>query len=73
MDLEHITTEELDDDMLIQVCADCHLASCWLALFMCDTAKTAKLERHTVRHLRKLNLEHPDYWAKEIRARYGNE
>lgn len=66
-----ISTEELRDDMLITVCDACLQASCWLGEFYCDDYRSAATTEMTVRELRKLGRESPDYWAKEIRSRYG--
>jgi hypothetical protein len=49
----------------ITVCSSCLQASCWLGEFYCDHYKTASTVKRTVRDLIKLDLEHPEYWAKE--------
>lgn len=66
-----ISTEELTADMLINVCDACLQASCWLGEFYRDKYKAACVVKLPVWHLRALNRESPDYWAKEIRSRYG--
>lgn len=63
--------EDLADATFINVCAACKKASCWLGEFMCDEARYADVHALPVGRLRQLNREHPDYWAAEIRARFG--
>jgi len=48
----------------VTVCDRCLQASCWQGEFMCDEARYAGTTTKTVAELRKLNLEHPDYWTK---------
>lgn len=52
-----------DDDRLVTVCAECHLAACWQGIFMCQWAYMADTKEMPIGELRKLNLEHPDYWT----------
>lgn len=70
---ETITTEQLHDDMQIRVCSNCRQASCWLGIFYCQEYKRAGIVNISVGKLRELKLESPDYWAKEIRSRYGRD
>ena len=56
---------DLPDDTTIIVCARCLCASCWLGYFMCDGSRGSNTTR-TVAELRKLNREHPGYWAERI-------
>ena len=57
-------TDELKDETLIDVCAKCLTASCWHGEFMCDESQFAGTVEKTIDELKKLNLEHPDYWIK---------
>ena len=50
---------------LITVCDACLRASCWHGIFFCDNYMTAGTTKKTSRELRKLNLEHPDYYSKK--------
>lgn len=50
---------------MIAVCDACLCASCWLYEFCCDRYKEAGITRRSVAELRKLDLEHSDYWKPE--------
>lgn len=54
----------LSDIIEIVVCASCKRASCWKGFLYCDDYKTASSLIMTIKELRELNLEHPDYWLK---------
>lgn len=55
------------------VCGKCLKAACWYAEFMCDEAQNADLKVLTVGDLRKLDLEHEDFWTDETMIRiYGD-
>jgi hypothetical protein len=49
---------------LITVCDKCFRASCWHGVFMCDKSITAGTIQKTAAELRKLNVEHSDYYSK---------
>ena len=53
------------DDKMVTVCAVCHRACCWLGEFMCDESQNADLVNMHVSELRKLDLEHEEYWDRE--------
>ena len=53
------------EDKLVEVCGECHQASCWHGEFMCFEARTAGTELKTVRELRKLGHENQDNWSDE--------
>ena len=59
----------MKDDDLITVCSACHRACCWQGIFFCDDAQQAGTVEMTVAELRKLDLEHPDYWQNELDER----
>ena len=62
----------LNPSKQIQVCDKCFRACCWYGEFMCEDAQTAGTVLFPVSRLRKLNLEHPDYWtAKKFEEVYG--
>lgn len=49
----------------IIVCNKCWRASCWRGIFMCDEAnKYSGTKEMTIKKLKKLKLEHSDYWKK---------
>ena len=48
----------------ITVCDKCLRACCWQGKFMCDEAIEAGTVEKTIKELKKLRLEHPDYWEK---------
>ena len=54
----------MNDSTLITVCDKCLMASCWQGIFMCDKAQHAEITTRTVEELKKLNLEHLDYWKE---------
>jgi hypothetical protein len=50
---------------LITVCDACLKASCWHMVFPCGDYQTAGTTQKTARELRKLDLEHPDYYSRK--------
>jgi hypothetical protein len=56
----------IDKKTKITVCDKCFMASCWHGEFMCDDARYAGTVEKTVAELRKLDLEHPDHWLKQV-------
>lgn len=54
-----------EEERKVTVCAECLQASCWQGIFMCDRAQTASTVEKTVRELRALGREHPDYWRPQ--------
>ena len=47
-------------------------ACCWHGEFMCDGAREAGTILKTIKELKKLNLEHFDYWSdKKMIDVYG--
>lgn len=60
------TREQVEDDSrLVTVCDACHMASCWRGLFYCDDYRSAGTVDMPISELRKLDLEHSDYWKDE--------
>jgi len=55
----------------VTVCSECLQASCWQGIFMCDKARTAGTVQRPIAELRKLDLEHEDYYLKEVKNREG--
>jgi Lipocalin-like domain len=51
---------------MITVCSYCLRASCWRRKFYCDHAKSAGITELLVKTLKKLKLEHPDFWNPAI-------
>lgn len=52
---------------LITVCNKCFRACCWHGIMMCDESYSAGTVEKTAAELRKLNVEHPDYYsAREV-------
>ena len=47
---------------MVTVCSYCLRASCWQGKFYCDQAKSAGVTELPVKTLKKLKLEHPDFW-----------
>jgi len=57
----------------IEVCSGCYRACCWYGEFMCDDAKSSGTIIKTVGELRKLNLEHEEYWSdKKLLEVFGD-
>lgn len=52
-------------DYPVTVCAECHQASCWLGIFLCDKARNAGTVELCVGDLHELALENPEYWFKD--------
>lgn len=52
------------NERYIWVCAECHQASCWAGIFMCEKSRTANLLVARRSYLVKLALEHTDYIDK---------
>lgn len=50
----------------ITVCSKCLKASCWQGKFLCDESDVASTKEMTIKQLKKLNLEHPDYWKENL-------
>jgi hypothetical protein len=61
----------LTDATMINVCSSCQTAACWLGVFFCDEYQTAHVVERSVKELKALRQESPDYWAVEIRSRTG--
>lgn len=61
------------DSRMVTVCSACKRACCWDGYFMCDDARTASTIQLSVGELKKLNLEHSDFYlhnrAKEERTK----
>jgi len=53
-----------EETTMVTVCDKCLCASCWQGIFMCDEAKFAGTVQKSVAELRKLDLEHEDYFTK---------
>ncbi len=54
-----------EEEKKIEVCDKCFKASCWYGEFMCDESQTAGTVIRTVKELRKLGLEHENFWSDE--------
>ena len=50
----------------ITVCDKCLRACCWKGIFMCDDSRYAGTKEMPLSELKKLKLEHPDYWKPNI-------
>lgn len=61
----------MNNNTLITVCDKCKRACCWQGDFMCDRADTAGTKKLTVKRLKELDLEHPDYWEKDYDMENG--
>lgn len=57
--------EILKDDKKVVVCDACLQASCWRGELMCFESRNAGTIVKTVAELKKLNLEHSDYWRDD--------
>lgn len=51
-------------DRKVTVCDNCLMASCWLAIFICEKYRSAGTVDKTVGELHDLALENPEYWFK---------
>lgn len=49
----------------ITVCAECLLAACWQAVFMCQQSQDANIKTMPESELTKLARESPDYWLTD--------
>lgn len=56
----------MNDDYMVTVCDACFTAACWQGEFYCDSSKTAGVVKKSIKELRKLNLEHPEYWENDF-------
>lgn len=54
-----------EQERTVVVCDRCLQASCWQGIFMCQESGSAGIKELTLTELKKLNLEHPDYWRKD--------
>ena len=54
------------EDRMVTVCDKCLRACCWNGIFYCDDYQHAGTVDKTVAELRKLDLEHSDYWNEDI-------
>lgn len=61
--LTAFVANKAEEDRLVTVCDQCHMASCWRGIFMCNSAQSAGVVQMPVWHLRELGLEHSDYYA----------
>ena len=53
------------DEEKVTVCSECKRACCWHGHFMCEEAyASAGTVEVTVGELRKLGLEHEDWWKR---------
>lgn len=55
----------MNNNKVVEVCDNCSRACCWYGESMCDYADSAGTKLMTVKQLKKLNLEHEDYWSDE--------
>ena len=55
----------MGDSKLVEVCDRCLRACCWYGEFMCDYADSAGTKLLPIKELKKLNIEHEDYWSDE--------
>ena len=60
-----LVEEIMKENKLVQVCDECHKASCWYKEFMCMDYLHAGVELKTVAELRVLDLENEDQWSDE--------
>lgn len=60
------SSKATEDNRNVTVCASCLRASCWHYAFICNDHRTADIVTKTVGELRKLDLEHPSYWAENF-------
>jgi len=54
----------LNPDDRITVCSACLRSSCWQGIFFCEKYLEAGTVDKTVEELRRLNLEHEDWWIE---------
>lgn len=52
----------MNDTDIIIVCDECLTSCCCQGIFYCENSETAGTTEKTIKELKKLNLEHPDYW-----------
>ena len=55
----------MEEDRKVTICNKCYQASCWQGIFMCQEAQYAGTINLPLWILRKLNLEHPNYWRSK--------
>jgi len=60
-----MSEDRTDDDRLVTVCEACKMACCWHGVFLCEDYRTAGTIQLSISELRRLTLEHPQYWEKE--------
>ena len=53
----------------VTVCSSCLTAACWQGEFYCENYKTAGTVEMEVGKLKKLKLEDPHYWRRDLEQR----
>ena len=56
----------MKDTDLITVCDSCLRASCFQGIHVCQNWRSAGITQKTVKELRELNRESPEYWKESI-------
>jgi hypothetical protein len=56
---------DMIDSHPVTVCGECHQASCWQGILMCESSRNAATVELCVGDLIVLELEHPTYWFKD--------
>lgn len=60
------TRRYIKNDDIITICDSCLRACCWQGIFFCDNYRNSGIVDKTVKELKKLNLEHLDYWKNDL-------
>jgi len=58
--------QQIQEEQLITVCDKCFMASCWQGIFVCEDYYWAGTTQKTIKELKQLDLESPDYWKNEL-------
>lgn len=59
----------MDDKHMVTVCSACLTAACWQGEFYCDEAWSAGTVEKSVKELKAIGRENPEYWKNDIECK----
>ena len=63
---EEILDRLLKDHYKVTVCDNCKRSACLQGSFYCDEYQSAGITQMSVKDLRELDLEHPEFWLIDL-------
>lgn len=61
------------ENKLVEVCSECHMASCYHGEFMCENSRYSGTVIKSVSELRMMGLEHESHWRDDnLEEIYGD-